>query len=238
MKKLVITFFCVLLYSSISDLLAQNAVKSASLRPASDSSKNIRTYKASEIKEYKSKGIEVQNSKQIEIHKSSDIKIHKAKEVEIYKSKEIDEYKSKNMDSHNGNDVLPNAKHDEKKVIEKKIDTKNDNNKNNVESLIGTWHTRIPGAVWQTPSGRDGYDNLHVSSGLKSGDLVINANGTYKWNSYGGKKGNWIKGDSGYPIVLIDNVEKKKWRVGYDSKHTGGRDIIIWDGYIWYDGKK
>ncbi len=188
----------------------------------SDSSKSLNTYKAKEVEVTKSKGIEV------------------------YKSKDIDVYKSKSIELYNSNAKKPNDNHYSKKIIENNNRSQNgaiehnikSNNKNNVESLIGTWHTKIPGAVWQTPSGRDGYDNLHISTGLKSGDLMIKTDGTYKWNSYGGKKGNWIKGDSDYPIVLIDKVEKKKWRVGYDTKHTGGRDIIIWDGYIWYDGKK
>ncbi|MNY04263.1 hypothetical protein D3C86_1369300 [compost metagenome] len=100
------------------------------------------------------------------------------------------------------------------------------------------WHTRVPGAVWQSPSDVPGYETLHIAPGVQAGDLTISPNGRYVWNSYGGKVGQWVRGDANYPIVLIDTVENKKWKVGYDPKHTGGRDIVIWDGYIWYDGKK
>lgn len=104
---------------------------------------------------------------------------------------------------------------------------------------LGVWRTRIPGAVWTSPSGYRDHDWLHVSTGVSAGDLIIRPNGTYVWNSYGGKAGRWVHGDSEYPIVLIDTVENRHWKVGADPKHTGGRDIMVWDGNsIYYDGRK
>lgn len=106
-------------------------------------------------------------------------------------------------------------------------------------SLYGVWRTNIPGAVWTSPGTYN--DWLHVSTGVAVGDLIIRPDGTYIWNSYGGKSGNWTQthGDSDYPIVLIDTVENKQWKVGVDPKHIGGRDIMIWDGNsIYYDGRK
>jgi hypothetical protein len=154
---------------------------------------------------------------------SAQIKPYKAKEIEIYKSKP----------------VLPAGSKTESGSKAGEIKNGSANNSSPAaEQLFGVWRTRIPGGVWQTPSGIAGYDNLHVSAGAKSGDLIIRKDGTYKWNSYGGKEGRWEKGNSDYPIVLIDNVEHKKWKVGIDPKHTGGRDIVIWDGNYWYDGKK
>lgn len=229
------------IYSTIS---AQSSSQGGSKYIRIDSSKSIQTYKSKETGVYKSSGIQPYTSKQIEPKKSNEISVHKAKEIDVYKGKEIDTYKSKNIDTYKSGTVKPGSAgttHSTPKTTDTKESNKNKSpevSKNNIESLIGRWHTRIPGAVWQTPSGRDGYDNLHVSSGLKSGDLVIYSNGTYIWNSYGGKKGNWVKGDSEYPIVLIDKSENKKWRVGYDSKHTGGRDIIIWEGNYWYEGRR
>ncbi len=174
----------------------------------------------SQIKTYKAKEIEPHKSKTIDAHKAKTIEVNKAKDIDVHKGKTVDVYKGKSIDN------------------DKKDSKKNNNVRTNIEQLFGVWHTRIPGAVWQSPSEVSGYDKLHVSAGALAGDLIINKNGTYKWNTYGGKSGRWEKGDSDYPLVLVDNSEHKKWRVGFDNKHTGGRDIIIWDGYVWYDGKK
>jgi len=244
MKGRVTVFIFIILSIVNSLIIAQNSGLRGNKAVDADSSKSIQEHKSKSIDVYKSGGIQPYTSKQIESKKSNDISVHKAKEIDVYKGKEIDTYKSKNIDTYKPGTIKPgstgtiNSTPKNAGKIESNKKNITEESKNNIESLIGRWHTRVPGAVWQTPSGREGYDNLHVSSGVKSGDLVINANGTYVWNSYGGKKGNWVKGDSGYPIVLIDKSENKKWKVGYDSKHTGGRDIIIWDGNVWYDGKK
>lgn len=79
-----------------------------------------------------------------------------------------------------------------------------------LDFFFGVWRTRIPGAVWTSPSGYDGYDWLHVAAGVSVGDLIIRPDGTYVWNSYGGKSGRWERGDSAeWPIVLIDTVENR-----------------------------
>ena len=103
-------------------------------------------------------------------------------------------------------------------------------------SLLGVWHTAVPGGVWQTPSAVPGYDMLHVAPGVRSGDLTISPNGRYVWNSYGGKTGQWVAGDAKYPVVLIDTVERKRWRVGPDRRSPGR--IYIWDGFISYVGTR
>lgn len=106
-------------------------------------------------------------------------------------------------------------------------------------SLIGTWQTNVPGAVYIIPGSSRYYDVLHVSAGGPKGLLRIHANGRYTWNTYGGKRGRWLRSnDPAYPVVLVDNAEHKKWKVGCDPKHTGGRDIVIWDDYVNYDGRR
>lgn len=107
-----------------------------------------------------------------------------------------------------------------------------------VEQLIGVWQTRVPGAVWQAPSEVAGRDRLRVSAGANGGDLAISPDGRYAWNAYGGKIGVWVRGDTDYPVVLIDAAEGKRWKVGYDPRHTGGRDIVVWDGAVAYDGRR
>ncbi len=105
--------------------------------------------------------------------------------------------------------------------------------------FMGVWRTNVAGAVWESPSGYDGYNWLKVSAGLAVGDLIIKPNGTYVWNSYGGKTGNWIKGDSDYPVILLDTVENRQWQLSIDPHHTGGRDITAWDGNAYYyDGRR
>ncbi|HWP12843.1 MAG TPA: hypothetical protein VNN06_13540 [Ramlibacter sp.] len=110
----------------------------------------------------------------------------------------------------------------------------------NLNYYFGVWRTNIPGAVWTSPSGYQGREWLHVSAGAAAGDLIIKPDGTYVWNSYGGKSGRWISAaDAVYPIVLIDTSENRRWKVGADPKHTGGRDIMIWDGNsFYYNGRK
>lgn len=103
------------------------------------------------------------------------------------------------------------------------------------DALFGRWRTNVPGAVWQSPSS-GGRDQLHVSPGAVAGDLVIYPDGRYVWNAYGGKSGRWRDGDADYPIVLIDEGERKAWKVGLDDRHPG--QIYVWDGYVYYAGKR
>lgn len=115
---------------------------------------------------------------------------------------------------------------------------RNDNGQeqqNGIDQLFGVWHTKIPGGVWQSPGQVPGYDVLHIAPGVQSGDLTIDPSGNYVWNSYGGKAGKWEQGNAAYPIVLIDTVEKKKWRVGFNKREGG---IYIWDGYVYYKGTR
>jgi len=107
------------------------------------------------------------------------------------------------------------------------------------EYFFGVWRTSIPGAVWESPSGYPGRSWLHVAAGVAVGDLIIRPDGSYLWNSYGGKSGRWERGDADYPLVLIDTVERRRWKVGADPRHTGGRDIILWDDNAYhYDGRR
>ena len=152
-----------------------------------------------------------------------DIKIYKAREVKPYKSTEIKPAPGEDDNSNKGQtspESLPQT------------------GKPTPASLFRVWHTSVPGGVWTSPSHVTGYDQLNIAPGVKSGDLTISSNGYYTWNSYGGKVGRWVPGDKAYPIVLLDSVENKKWKVGFDPKHTGGRDIVIWDGFVYYDGRK
>ena len=102
---------------------------------------------------------------------------------------------------------------------------------------FGVWRTRVPGAVWTSPSGYEGYDWQHFNVALAAGDLLIKPDGTYVWNSHGGKSGQWVPGGAEHPLVLIDAVEHKRWSVGVDPKHK--ENIVLSDGdAASYDGRK
>lgn len=109
-----------------------------------------------------------------------------------------------------------------------------------LSGFMGVWQTAIPGAVWQTPSDVSGYNVLHMGVGASGGRLQINKDGTYTWASYGGKKGRWVltgEGLDGYPLALVDTVEKKRWKVGVDNREAG--KIWLWDGEaISYHGRR
>lgn len=106
-------------------------------------------------------------------------------------------------------------------------------------ALFGRWRTRIPGGVWQSPSPVPGYDVLNVSTGARAGDLIIRPDGTYVWQSYGGKSGRWEPGDAEHPVVLVDTSEGKRWRVRLDPKRENGRELIIWGGGSFnYEGRR
>ena len=103
-------------------------------------------------------------------------------------------------------------------------------------ALLGTWQTNIPGAVYTTPSGRAGYDLLHISSGTAAGLLRLNRDHTYSWNSYGGKRGKWVEtGRADYPLELVDTVENKRWLVGLDPRSG---ELVVWAGSFWYNGRR
>jgi hypothetical protein len=94
--------------------------------------------------------------------------------------------------------------------------------------LLGAWQSSVSGAVWTSPSSFPGFESLHISPGALAGLLVIYTDGSYIWNSYGGKKGRWTRSDrSDYPLVLEDTVENKRWLIGLDQRT---QRLTIWDG--------
>jgi hypothetical protein len=105
-----------------------------------------------------------------------------------------------------------------------------------LEFFFGVWRTSIPGAVWTSPTGYDGTSWLHVAAGVSAGDLIIKPDGTYVWNSYGGKKGRWERGDAESPIVLVDTVENRRWNVSVNSRKS--EQIFVWDGFYHYEGRR
>ena len=98
--------------------------------------------------------------------------------------------------------------------------------------LFHTWKMSIPGAVdWNTGTAKPGV--------ALEDALTIYSNGTYEWNSsWDGEiiRGTWEKGDSEYPITLLNAEDGHNWKVGLWP--SGGGDIIAWDpdASIWKNG--
>lgn len=93
--------------------------------------------------------------------------------------------------------------------------------------LLGKWHTNVPASVINREV--NGIRWTQVFPGAVAGDLLINADGSFAWASYGGKTGRWVATRGSWPIELIDTVEGRRWKVGLDER-GGGRRILIWDG--------
>jgi hypothetical protein len=107
---------------------------------------------------------------------------------------------------------------------------------------FGTYQYWVPGVSYITHDYSNSQTVLVNSSGsgVLPGGIRIKADKTYIWNSSWDEKvitGTWKEtGNTEYPILLLNAQEGKSWQVGKAS--TAGADIIVWDGYIWYNGKK
>lgn len=107
---------------------------------------------------------------------------------------------------------------------------------------FGTYQYWVPGVSYVTHDYSNSQTVLVTSSGsgVLPGGIRIKADKTYIWNSsWDGKviTGSWSESTvSGYPIVLLNAQEGKNWLVG--PSNDSGSDIIVWDGSIWYNGKK
>ncbi len=59
---------------------------------------------------------------------------------------------------------------------------------------------------------------LNISPGLAPGDLTIDPNGSYVWNTTTAMSGHWIKGKSS-PVALVDSNQHKNWNVRIVDGH-------------------
>lgn len=225
----------------------------------------IEVYQAQEIQPYQGQKVSPRRAQAIKPYQAQDIKPYQAQDIKPYRAQEIKSYGGQDIQPYAAQDLQPHQTQEVQVNSAKDIapqsasggstvsnvapapvagnmpspqprSSKKQKGVSGAKALLGLWQTNIPGAVYTTPSGLAGYDTLHVSSGVAAGLLKINPNGTYSWNSYGGKKGKWVEsGDAEYPIEIIDTVENRRWRVGYSSSK---RALLIWSGSFWYEGQR
>jgi hypothetical protein len=109
-------------------------------------------------------------------------------------------------------------------------------------NLVGLYQYWVPGTSYTVSDYTNDKQVIRTSagSGVLPGNLKINPNGTYIWNSsWDGKiiKGNWkLIRDPDYQLELINAQEGKNWKVG--KSNDQGIAILIWNGSTWYNGKK
>ncbi|TFW35986.1 hypothetical protein [Massilia horti] len=145
-----------------------------------------------------------------------------AQEIKPYQAQEIKPYRAQEIKPYQAQEVKPSRPASEPPGRSERQGAAG------MAELMGAWQSSVSGAVWTSPSSVPGFDTLHISPGALAGLLVIYPNGTYIWNSYGGKKGRWTRSDkSDYPLVLEDTVENKRWYVGLDQRT---QRLYIWDG--------
>lgn len=206
----------------------------------------IDPYKAQEIQPYRASEIQPYRAAEIQPRRASDIQPYQANEVVPDRAKPSDSYQATEPKPYSAEEVKPRPSGavSQRNPSQAPAPARQaqglpapvKQQKPNLQAVVGIWQTNIPGAVYTTPSGIAGYDTLQVSSGAAAGLLRINADGTYSWNSYGGKKGKWVKtGEAEYPVEILDTVENRRWKVGYSSAK---KTLIIWSGSFWYEGRK
>ncbi len=95
-------------------------------------------------------------------------------------------------------------------------------------TVFGVWHTNREGLSYKTPIDVPGASALNVPAGVAPGDLTIDPNGAFVWNTTRPMSGRWLKGN-GVPVVLLDTNENKRWRVELDVtrlKISDGKTLV------------
>jgi len=196
----------------------------------------IEPYRADQVEVYRGSGIEPSRAGQVREKRGNDIQPYQAETVEPHQGAPGIGNRAASQAKPAGNEGIEIVRLPPQPAGSVPSRPEPLRSAASAKSVVGLWQTNIPGAVYTTPSGLTGYDVLHVSTGAAAGLLRIDSNGTYSWNSYGGKKGKWVSStDPEYPIELVDTVENRRWRVGY----SGSKGVLyILSGSIWYEGRK
>lgn len=87
-----------------------------------------------------------------------------------------------------------------------------------VGSVFGVWHTNLPGTSYASAIDVPGFYMLNLRPGIAPGDLTIDPNGAYVWNSIRGTNGHWSRSRKRL-VVLNDDVAGKHWTVKLDHDH-------------------
>jgi hypothetical protein len=102
-------------------------------------------------------------------------------------------------------------------------------------SLFGIWHTNLPGTPYASAIDVPGYYMMNIRPGIAPGDLTIDPNGAYAWNSIRGTAGRWMKNPRRPEVlaVLIDSVLGKQWTITMVDGH-----LKIENGSTIYIGRR
>lgn len=81
------------------------------------------------------------------------------------------------------------------------------------KAFLGVWHTNREGIGYNAAIDVPGAYLLDHPAGTAAGDLTIDSNGFYVWNTLNGLTGPWIKGDRERPLVLFDEASHRRWKL-------------------------
>jgi flagellar basal body-associated protein FliL len=116
--------------------------------------------------------------------------------------------------------------------------TNNENSNSELSFYFDTFQLAVPGVSYTQENSSSNTSTTYTSTGVQSGAIKINSDGTYIWNStWDGKiiNGNWQEsGDSAYPIRILQGEEGKDWLLGKSDQ--SGSDIYLLNGSIWKVG--
>ena len=99
-------------------------------------------------------------------------------------------------------------------------------------TVFGVWHTNRSGLAYSSPSDVPGASAMNLAPGMAPGDLTIDPNGAFVWNTTRPMYGRWIKGKT-VPVVLLDSNENKRW-----SLNIVGPRLEILDGKSLFTGRR
>lgn len=109
-----------------------------------------------------------------------------------------------------------------------------------IAALLGVWDTNVPSSVITRYSRALDREFVSVAPGARGRLLKIKPDGTWVWQSYGGKRGTWRRNPDpkGYPILLDDPSENATWGVGPDTRDSRGDIIIQKASGVYYVGRR
>lgn len=169
----------------------------------------------------------------IQPFKAEEVKPYQGQEVQPVKAKEIKPSKTKKENPYRVVKINPRVAEEKKEKPAAGVIS---------DDFIGLFQYWVPGTSYTVPDYTNQQLVIHNSagSGVLPGGIKINADGTYIWNSSWDEKvikGKWrATTDQDYPLELIQAQEGKDWKVGKTAGDPS--TITLWNGSIWYTGKK
>lgn len=158
-------------------------------------------------------------------------------DVKQYQSSQVQQYQAKTLQPSGSSAVQPKQSGTLKQYQSKsvKLNAPPPVRKRPVEWFVGAWATWVPGGTYERPAGNDMVQQV-TSAGAAGRQLVVLANGTYRWGAIAGR---WRRtGDAAYPILLQRALDGHDWKLGTAPASARNAQITLWDGLTYELGKR